>query len=78
MLESEIREKVAWKCRTGRHGSYSVGLYFIQANFEGDHFLRKSMQRYEDWRTKLNRIDTFMQELEKVACFVHPQANNLT
>ncbi|KAJ6531981.1 hypothetical protein B0H19DRAFT_1214237 [Mycena capillaripes] len=25
----------------------------------------KSMQRYDDWRTKLNRIDTFMQELEK-------------
>ncbi|KAF7343490.1 hypothetical protein MVEN_01781900 [Mycena venus] len=25
----------------------------------------KSLQRYEDWRTKLNRIDTFMQELEK-------------
>ncbi|KAJ6588450.1 hypothetical protein B0H19DRAFT_1367061 [Mycena capillaripes] len=24
------------------------------------------MQRYDDWRTKLNRIDTFMQELEKV------------
>ncbi|KAJ6481706.1 hypothetical protein C8R45DRAFT_1002776 [Mycena sanguinolenta] len=25
----------------------------------------KSVQRYEDWRTKLNRIDTFMQELEE-------------
>ncbi|KAJ6551425.1 hypothetical protein B0H19DRAFT_1220745 [Mycena capillaripes] len=25
----------------------------------------KSMQRYDDWRTKLNQIDTFMQELEK-------------
>ncbi|KAJ7846346.1 hypothetical protein B0H14DRAFT_934725 [Mycena olivaceomarginata] len=24
-----------------------------------------SVQRYEDWRTKLNRIDAFMQELEK-------------
>ncbi|KAJ7680910.1 hypothetical protein DFH06DRAFT_1120486 [Mycena polygramma] len=25
----------------------------------------KSVQKYADWRTKLNRIDTFMQDLEK-------------
>ncbi|KAF8208302.1 hypothetical protein K438DRAFT_1813780 [Mycena galopus ATCC 62051] len=37
----------------------------------------KSTQRYEDWRTKLNRIDMFMQELEKRTAPKHTRPESI-